>query len=182
MPFVCSADALKMLQAHRQAESDLIERDGVFYLGATCDVPEAEQYKPDGFIGVDLGIENVATASTGYLAAERGLNRTAQTTACPARQAPQEAHQERQAAAQGTCPQGSAARREYQPHHLQDDRDRGSPTPALQGRVKLTRRRSTVDSSSAHRAGTPSAAPWGTGHFAAWLHHRPEERCTPMPI
>jgi IS605 OrfB family transposase len=73
--FVCSTDALKMLQAHRQGESDLIERDGVFYLVATCDVPEAEQYEPDGFIGVDLGIENIATASTGYLAAGRGLGR-----------------------------------------------------------------------------------------------------------
>ncbi|MFF9071166.1 RNA-guided endonuclease TnpB family protein, partial [Streptomyces sp. NPDC014872] len=46
VPFVCSPDALKMLQAHRQGESDLIERDGVFYLVATCDVPEAEQYEP----------------------------------------------------------------------------------------------------------------------------------------
>ncbi|MFF1396154.1 RNA-guided endonuclease InsQ/TnpB family protein [Streptomyces sp. NPDC058287] len=73
--FVCSPDELKMLQRHRQGESDLIERDGVFYLVATCDVPEAEQYEPDGFIGVDLGIENIATASTGYLAAGRGLNR-----------------------------------------------------------------------------------------------------------
>ncbi|MFE6752402.1 RNA-guided endonuclease InsQ/TnpB family protein [Streptomyces sp. NPDC057684] len=73
--FVCSPQALKMLQTHRQGESDLIERDGVFYLVATCDVPEAEQYEPDGFIGVDLGIENIATASTGYLAAGRGLNR-----------------------------------------------------------------------------------------------------------
>ncbi|MFE7934696.1 RNA-guided endonuclease InsQ/TnpB family protein [Streptomyces sp. NPDC057456] len=75
VPFACSADALKMLQAHRQGESDLIERDGVFYLVATCDVPGAEQYEPDGFIGVDLGIVNVATTSTGYLAAGRGLNR-----------------------------------------------------------------------------------------------------------
>ncbi|MGW3916676.1 RNA-guided endonuclease TnpB family protein, partial [Streptomyces sp. NPDC005070] len=55
VPFVCSADALQMLQAHRHGESDLVERDGVFYLVATCDVPEAEQYEPDGFIGVDLG-------------------------------------------------------------------------------------------------------------------------------
>jgi hypothetical protein len=66
-----------VLQAHRQGESDLIERDGVFYLVATCDVPEAEQYRPDGFIGVDLGIENIATASTGYLAAGRGSTGTA---------------------------------------------------------------------------------------------------------
>ncbi|WP_432173134.1 hypothetical protein [Streptomyces sp. Tue6028] len=73
--FACSADALTMLRAHRQGESDLIWRDGVFYLVATCDVPEAEPYEPDGFTGVDLGIENIATASTGYLAAGRGLNR-----------------------------------------------------------------------------------------------------------
>ena len=73
--FVCSPDALKMLQAHRRGESDLIARDGVFYLAATCDVPEAEPYEPDRFIGVDLGIENIATASTGYRAAGRALNR-----------------------------------------------------------------------------------------------------------
>ncbi|MFD7185133.1 RNA-guided endonuclease InsQ/TnpB family protein [Streptomyces sp. NPDC059904] len=73
--FVCSADALKVLQQYRKGESDLIERDGVFYLIATCDVPEAEQYEPDGFIGVDLGIANIATTSTGYQAAGRGLGR-----------------------------------------------------------------------------------------------------------
>ncbi|MFD5124789.1 RNA-guided endonuclease InsQ/TnpB family protein [Streptomyces sp. NPDC058385] len=73
--FVCSTDALKTLRDHRQGESDLIERDGVFYLIATCDVPETETYEPDGFIGVDLGIVNIATTSTGYQAAGRGLGR-----------------------------------------------------------------------------------------------------------
>ncbi|MET7539386.1 transposase [Streptomyces sp. NPDC005507] len=73
--FACSTDALKTLQDHRRGESDLIERDGVFYLIATCDVPEAEPYEPDGFVGVDLGIVNIATTSTGYQAAGRGLNR-----------------------------------------------------------------------------------------------------------
>ncbi|MER5917350.1 transposase, partial [Streptomyces sp. NPDC001982] len=73
--FACSPDALKMLREHQQGESDLIERDGVFYLIATCDVPEAEQYEPDHFNGVDLGIVNTATTSTGYQAAGRGLNR-----------------------------------------------------------------------------------------------------------
>lgn len=73
--FVCSPAALKMLRQYRKGESDLIERDGVFYLIATCEVPEAEQYEPDGFIGVDLGIVNIATASTGYQAAGRGLTR-----------------------------------------------------------------------------------------------------------
>ncbi|MFE6800309.1 RNA-guided endonuclease InsQ/TnpB family protein [Streptomyces sp. NPDC057681] len=73
--FACSSDALKMLRDHRQGESDLIERDGVFYLIATCDVPEAEQYEPDHFIGVDLGIANIATTSAGRKTAGRGLNR-----------------------------------------------------------------------------------------------------------
>ncbi|MFE5052135.1 RNA-guided endonuclease InsQ/TnpB family protein [Streptomyces sp. NPDC056637] len=73
--FACSGDALKTLRDYRKGESDLMERGGVFYLIATCDVPEAEQYEPDGFIGVDLGIVNIATTSTGYQAAGRGLGR-----------------------------------------------------------------------------------------------------------
>ncbi|MFI6564229.1 RNA-guided endonuclease InsQ/TnpB family protein [Streptomyces sp. NPDC050534] len=73
--FVCSAGALKVLQQYRKGESDLIERDGVFYLIATCEVPEAEPYEPDRFLGVDLGIVNIATTSTGYQAAGRQLNR-----------------------------------------------------------------------------------------------------------
>ena len=74
--FTCSPDALKMLREHRKGESDLIERDGVFYLMAVCEVPEAPvNENPDGFIGVDLGIVNIATTSTGYRAAGRGLNR-----------------------------------------------------------------------------------------------------------
>ncbi|MCC3771294.1 transposase [Streptomyces sp. UNOC14_S4] len=73
--FACSPDALKMLREHRKGESDLIERDGESYLIAVCDIPESEVYEPKGFIGVDLGIVNIATASTGYRAAGRGLNR-----------------------------------------------------------------------------------------------------------
>ncbi|MET9018436.1 transposase [Actinopolymorpha sp. NPDC004070] len=73
--FACAADALKVLRQYRKGESDLIERNGVFYLIATCEVPEAEQYEPNGFIGVDLGIVNIATTSTGYQAAGRQLNR-----------------------------------------------------------------------------------------------------------
>ncbi|MGW3820168.1 RNA-guided endonuclease InsQ/TnpB family protein, partial [Streptomyces sp. NPDC005046] len=73
--FACSQDALKTLQQYRRGESDLIERDGSFYLIATCEVPEAAPYEPDSFIGVDLGIANIATTSTGYQAAGRALNR-----------------------------------------------------------------------------------------------------------
>ncbi|MEV7027477.1 transposase, partial [Kitasatospora sp. NPDC093558] len=74
--FVCSDDALTMLREHRKGESDLIERDGEFYLIATCEVPEKPlNENPASFIGVDLGIANIATTSTGYRAAGRGLNR-----------------------------------------------------------------------------------------------------------
>ncbi|MGW2843262.1 RNA-guided endonuclease InsQ/TnpB family protein [Streptomyces sp. NPDC001493] len=59
----------------RKGECDLIERDGAFYLAAVCDIPEPQVYEPAGFVGVDLGIVNIATTSTGYRAAGRGLNR-----------------------------------------------------------------------------------------------------------
>ncbi len=123
--FVCSADALKMLQVHRQGESDLIERDGVFYLVATCDVPEAERYEPDGFIGVDLGIENIATTSAGLPRRRAGAQPVAQTTARPAGQAPREAAPTAPSGDSRPVPARGAARRQPEPHHLQDDRDRG---------------------------------------------------------
>jgi putative transposase len=73
--FACSEQGRKLLAEHRKGETDLIHRDGMWFLIATCEVPEAAQYEPDGFIGVDLGIVNIATTSTGYRAAGRGLNR-----------------------------------------------------------------------------------------------------------
>lgn len=75
VPFACSQQARKLLAEHRKGESDLVHRDGMWFLIATCEVAEAEQYDPDGFIGVDLGIANIATTSTGHRAAGRGLNR-----------------------------------------------------------------------------------------------------------
>ena len=50
-------------------------RDGNWFLYATCDVPEAGQYEPDGFLGVDLGIVNIATTSDGRVMAGRQVNR-----------------------------------------------------------------------------------------------------------
>ncbi|MEU1449771.1 MULTISPECIES: RNA-guided endonuclease InsQ/TnpB family protein [Streptomyces] len=73
--FACSEQARKLLADHRKGESDLVHRDGMWLLIATCEIPEPDVFEPDGFIGVDLGIANIATTSTGYLAAGRGLNR-----------------------------------------------------------------------------------------------------------
>jgi putative transposase len=61
--FACSADALTTLALYRQGESDLVYRDGRWFLMATCDVPQARVYEPDGFLGIDLGIANIATTS-----------------------------------------------------------------------------------------------------------------------
>ncbi|MGP3951160.1 RNA-guided endonuclease InsQ/TnpB family protein [Streptomyces sp. 7N604] len=74
VPFVCSPGALKMLQ-HRKGESDLMMRDGTFYLVATVDLPEPPAYEPDGFLGVDLGIVNIATTSDGKIMSGRKVNR-----------------------------------------------------------------------------------------------------------
>ncbi|MFC4110960.1 RNA-guided endonuclease TnpB family protein, partial [Micromonospora zhanjiangensis] len=50
---------------------DLVHRDGMWFLYATIDVPEPELIDPDGFLGVDMGIANIAYDSdgTGYAGA-----------------------------------------------------------------------------------------------------------------
>jgi putative transposase len=73
--FTCSADAIETLAAYRQGESDLVHRDGAWFLIATCDVPEPETREPAGFLGVDLGIVSIAATSDGQIMAGRTLNR-----------------------------------------------------------------------------------------------------------
>ncbi|MEV8535090.1 transposase [Streptomyces sp. NPDC051211] len=64
------------LASHRQGESDLLYRDGGWYLLAPCEVPEAVlNAEPADFLGVDLGIVNIATTSDGQIMAGRRLNR-----------------------------------------------------------------------------------------------------------
>ncbi|WP_228718429.1 RNA-guided endonuclease InsQ/TnpB family protein [Kitasatospora acidiphila] len=73
--FRCSSAALRMLTEHRRGESDLVHRDGQWYLYATCDIPAPPLAEPTDWIGVDLGIVNIATTSDGVVWAGRGLNR-----------------------------------------------------------------------------------------------------------
>ncbi|MCO6006764.1 transposase [Actinoallomurus purpureus] len=63
--FVCSPGALKQLIEHRKGESDLVHRDGKWFLVATLDVVEPEVFAPRDWIGVDRGIVNLATTSDG---------------------------------------------------------------------------------------------------------------------
>nr|WP_310713801.1 transposase [Nonomuraea sp. 3-1Str] len=72
--FTASAEQLKTLSAHRKGESDLLYRDGMWFLIATCDMPDPRIKDPDAFLGVDLGIVNIATTSTGSRHCGKGLN------------------------------------------------------------------------------------------------------------
>jgi putative transposase len=73
--FACSDQQLAMLVAHRHGESDLVHRDGRWFLHATCDLPDVSVTEPDGFLGVDLGIANIATTNDGTRHSGKGLNR-----------------------------------------------------------------------------------------------------------
>jgi IS605 OrfB family transposase len=67
---------LALLHARTIGETDLIYRDGKWFLHATVEAPEAPQTDPvNGFLGVDLGIVNIATSSDGQYAAGARLNR-----------------------------------------------------------------------------------------------------------
>ncbi|MFF1745404.1 RNA-guided endonuclease InsQ/TnpB family protein [Streptomyces mirabilis] len=75
--FTASVEQLAALALCREGESDLLERDGMWFLNATCEVPEAPlNTGPVDFLGVDLGIVNIATTSDGEIMAGRELNRT----------------------------------------------------------------------------------------------------------
>lgn len=76
LAFTGSDEQLKMLAGYRRGESDLVCRDGVWFLVATCEVPETElNTDPVDMLGVDLGIVNIATTSDGQIMAGRRLNR-----------------------------------------------------------------------------------------------------------
>ena len=75
IPFTCSPAGRKLLEQHRQGESDLAYRNGMWFLYATCEVPEPPVTEPAGWLGVDLGIVNIATDSDGRISAGRQLNR-----------------------------------------------------------------------------------------------------------
>jgi IS605 OrfB family transposase len=67
---------LALLRSRRIGETDLLHRDGVWLLHAVVDGPEAARREPvNGFLGVDLGIVNIATTSDGDRFCGSRLNR-----------------------------------------------------------------------------------------------------------
>ena len=74
--FTGRAEDLKTLREYRRGESDLVHRDGMWFLHAVCEVPETPLNEaPSGWLGVDLGIVDIATTSDGARYAGRGVNR-----------------------------------------------------------------------------------------------------------
>jgi len=64
LPFACGERQLKLLE-HRQGQADLVYCDGGFYLHQLCEVTESPEFDPTGWLGVDLGIVNLAVTSDG---------------------------------------------------------------------------------------------------------------------
>lgn len=66
IPFVAGDYQTKLLSGQR-GESDLVLRDGEFYLLATCDVAEEPTELQPDTLGVDLGVANIAVDSDGQI-------------------------------------------------------------------------------------------------------------------
>jgi putative transposase len=66
---------LALLHMRAVGETDLVYQDGKWFLHATIDIPEPPLAEPaNGFIGVDMGIVNIATTDTGMRASGARLN------------------------------------------------------------------------------------------------------------
>lgn len=61
-----------------KGQADLISRKGTFYLAVTLDVPAPAPDAPDGTLGVDLGIVNLATDSDGETFSGEAVENTRQ--------------------------------------------------------------------------------------------------------
>lgn len=55
----------RRLMAYRKGEVDLCLVRGKWMLAATCDVPETDEFRPEDWLGVDLGIVSLAVDSDG---------------------------------------------------------------------------------------------------------------------
>ena len=78
IPFVMG-DYQRKLFAFRKGEVDLMRINGKFYLAAVCDIDEPESIKIKDVLGVDMGIVNLATDSTGKNYSGKAIRRACMT-------------------------------------------------------------------------------------------------------
>lgn len=74
VPFVGGKRQLELLEK-RGGEADLVYRGGAFYLHQVCEVEEPEEVAVEGWLGVDLGITNLAATSDGETFCGGGVER-----------------------------------------------------------------------------------------------------------
>src|SRR5258708_17874286 len=75
VPFRCGAYQQARMNAIK-GQADLIYRKGVFSLAVTLDISEPIPAPPDGTLGVDLGIVNLATDSEGETFSGEAVEKT----------------------------------------------------------------------------------------------------------
>ncbi len=56
-------------------QTDLVYRDGAFWLYATVEIPDVEPTEPSEYIGVDLGVVKIATTSDGAIFSSEATER-----------------------------------------------------------------------------------------------------------
>jgi hypothetical protein len=101
-------------------------RDGRWFLLAICEVPEPPlNSDPVDFLGIDLGIVNIATTSDGEIMAGRTAQPDPGAGADTAGQAAEEEHSVRQAPAEEAVAQGGAAGAGHQPQDRETCGGRG---------------------------------------------------------
>jgi putative transposase len=72
IPFVCG-ERQRALLKHRKGEVDLMLIRGKWYVACVCDIPDPADIKPNGVLGVDLGIVNLAFDSDGTCYSGSGI-------------------------------------------------------------------------------------------------------------
>lgn len=81
VPFVGSPEHVALIREHRKGESDLLLVDGELYLSATIDLADVPvnlhptDTQKDDWLGVDMGIVNIAVTSDGAKSSGSALNR-----------------------------------------------------------------------------------------------------------
>jgi putative transposase len=74
IPFICGDKQLSLL-SYPRGQSDLIYRDGEFFLHVTVDIPDVEESSVMDLIGVDLSIANIAFDSDGNRYSGKQVNK-----------------------------------------------------------------------------------------------------------